>query len=113
MKPDEAYARVRKHCLAKKGVVEEYPWGDVAWKVRKKLFAVSSDGSHRVTVKSTLEEQSRLIEHPAIEIASYVGRYGWVTIAVTSRQTCRLALELIGSSYERVARGRTRSAKKR
>ena len=113
MKPDEAYARVREHCLAKQGVVEEYPWDDVAWKVRKKLFAVSSDGSHRVTVKSTLEEQSRLIEHPAIEVASYVGRYGWVTIAITSRETCQLALELIDASYESVAASRSRPKKQR
>ncbi len=113
MKPDQADARVRKHCLAKKDAVEEYPWGDVAWKVRKKLFAVSSDGSQRVTVKSTLEEQSRLIEHPAIEIASYVGRYGWVTIAITSRETYQLALELIDASYERVAASRSRPKKQR
>ncbi len=113
MKPDEAYAHVREHCLAKQGVVEEYPWDDVAWKVRKKLFAVSSDGSHRVTVKSTLEEQSRLIEHPAIEVASYVGRFGWVTIAITSRETCQLALELIDGSYERVAAGRSKFKKPR
>ena len=76
MKPDQACARVREHCLAKSGAVEEYPWGDVAWKVRKKLFAVSSDGSHRVTDQRPLAAQRRLIEHPSIEIASYVGRYG-------------------------------------
>ena len=45
---------------------------------------------------------------PHIEIASYVGRYGWVTIAVTSRQTCRLALELIDASYERVTVARSK-----
>ena len=111
MKTDDAYARVRKHCLAKKGVVEEHPWGDVAWKVRKKLFAVSSDGSHQVNVKCTLEEQSRLIEHPAVEIASYVGRFGWVTIAITSRETYQLALELIDASYERVAAGRSKKSR--
>ncbi len=111
MKPDVAYACVRVHCLAKKGVVEEYPWDDVAWKVRKKLFAVSSDGSHRVTVKSTLEEQSRLIEHPAVEIASYVGPYGWVTIAITSRTTCQLALELIDQCYERVTAKRPKKSR--
>lgn len=106
MKPDTAYTRVRKHCLAKENVVEEYPWGDVAWKVKGKLFAVSSDGSHRVTVKAALDEQARLIQHPAIEKASYVGRFGWVTIGITDRDTCRLALELIDESYVRVAPSR-------
>jgi predicted DNA-binding protein (MmcQ/YjbR family) len=105
---DQVYARIRKHCLAKPDAVEEYPWGDVIWKVRKKIFAGSSDGSNRVTVKATLEEQARLIEHPEIEVASYVGRFGWVTIAIKNKKMLALALELIDASYESVARPRKR-----
>jgi len=103
MKKDDVYARIRKHCLAKDGAVEEYPWGDVVWKVRGKIFAGSSDGNNRVSVKSTLQEQSRLIEHPAIEIAKYVGRFGWVTITIKSKKTLDLALELIDDSYFSIA----------
>ena len=85
MKPEEAHACVKRHCLAKKDVVEEYPWGDVVWKVQRKIFAGSSDGNNKVSVKSTLEEQARLIEHPNIEKAQYVGRFGWVTASPTAR----------------------------
>jgi predicted DNA-binding protein (MmcQ/YjbR family) len=102
MTTDEAYARIRKHCLAKEGVAEEYPWDDVAWKVRGKIFAVSSDGSNRVTVKSTPDEQARLVDHPAIEVAKYVGRYGWVTIAIKNKKTLQLALALIDESYNTI-----------
>jgi predicted DNA-binding protein (MmcQ/YjbR family) len=100
---DDAYASVREHCLSKQDVVEEYPWGDVVWKVRGKIFAASSDGNNRVTVKSSPDEQSRLIEHPAIEVAKYVGRFGWVTITIRSKKTLQLALELIDESYDSIA----------
>ena len=69
---------------------------------RDKIFAVSSDGSNRVTVKSSPDEQSRLIEHPAIEVASYVGRFGWVTITIKSKPTLQLALGLIDESYDSI-----------
>ena len=75
----------------------------MVWKVNNKIFAGSSDGSTRVSVKSTLELQARLIEHPAIEVAKYVGRFGWVTIEATDAETLQLALELIDDSYERIS----------
>ena len=103
MTRDEAYARVREYCLAKEGATEEYPWGDVIWKVRGKIFAGSSDGSNEVTVKATPEEQTPLIEHPAIAVAKYVGRFGWVTITIKNKQTLALTLELIDSSYDSLA----------
>ena len=105
MSPDDAYGLIRKHCLAKPDAVEEYPWGDVVWKIRGKIFAGSSDGSNRVSVKATLEEQARLIQHPAIEKARYVGRFGWVTITVKNKKVAQLARELIDESYSRVAPG--------
>ena len=102
MTKDQAYASIRKHCLAKKGAKEEYPWGDVMWKVRGKIFAGSSDGSNQVTVKATPEEQARLIEHPAIEIAKYVGRFGWVTLTIKNKKVLQLALDLIDQSYDSI-----------
>ena len=109
MKKDDVYARIRKHSLAKQGATEEYPWGDVIWKVRGKIFAGSSDGSNQVTVKSTRQQQSRLIEHPAIDVAKYVGRFGWVTITIENKKTLELALELIDESYESLAPKRKRT----
>jgi predicted DNA-binding protein (MmcQ/YjbR family)/GNAT superfamily N-acetyltransferase len=111
MTKDQVYARIRKHCLAKEGAIEEYPWDDVVWKVRGKIFAGSSDGSNQVTVKSTPEEQSHLIEHPAVEVAKYVGRFGWVTVTITNKKTLDLGLELVDESYRSLApkRKQTRS----
>jgi predicted DNA-binding protein (MmcQ/YjbR family) len=93
---------LRKHCMSKDGVVEEHPWGEVAWKVKGKMFALSSEGSTRVTLKATPEEQANLITHPCIEKAAYVGRFGWVVVDIQDKDTLGLALDLIDSSYAAV-----------
>ena len=113
MTKDEAYARVREHCLAKDKATEEYPWGDVIWKIRGKIFAGSSDGSNQVTVKATPEEQASLIEHPAIDVAKYVGRFGWVTVTIKNKKTLALTLELIDRSYDSLAPKRKTRSRRR
>ena len=113
MTRDDAYARVREYCLAKEGAREEYPWGDVVWKVHARIFAGSSDGSNQVTVKATPEEQTTLIEHPAITVAKHVGRFGWVTITIRNKKTLALALELIDRSYDSLALKRKSRSRKR
>ena len=96
-------AKIRKHCMAKPGVVEDEPWpGDTAWKVKGKIFAITGDGSS-LTVKSTLEKQAALVLHPNISRAAYVGRFGWVTIAIEGKESLELALELIDESYDSIA----------
>lgn len=104
----EAFKAIQAHCLAKEGAVEEYPWGHFAWKVKRKLFAVGTENESRVTVKSTLEKQQALVLHPNIEVASHVGRFGWVTITADSQDVLDLALELIDVSYDSVRRKRER-----
>lgn len=104
---DSVFEEYQAHCMAKPEVVEEYPWGEVVWKVRGKVFAIAGRGSRRVTVKSTLEKQSALVQHPHIEAAAYVGRYGWVTIDSRDDATLEIARDLIDESYEAVGR-RTR-----
>lgn len=101
----DVFARLQRHSLAKPGAVEEYPWGDVAWKVRGKLFAVTGQGAAGVTVKATLEDQAVLVQHPAISIAAYVGRFGWVSIEIGDEETLALACKLIDESYAGVAGG--------
>jgi len=76
MKPEEAFAAVRRQCLAKPDAVEDRPWDHLGWKVGGKLFCIGSENSATVTLKSTPEKQQALIQHPRIEVAAYVGRYG-------------------------------------
>jgi predicted DNA-binding protein (MmcQ/YjbR family) len=106
----EVFESIRTYCLAKESATEEYPWGDVVWKVSGKMFAGGCEGQNSVTVKSTLDEQAVLVQHPAIEVASYVGRFGWVTIHISDKATLKLAQHLIDGSYEAVRPKRKRAA---
>lgn len=88
--------------MAKENVTEEYPWGDIVWKVKGKMFIGTGTDAAAVSVKSSLDKQAVLIQHPDIEVAQYVGRYGWVTIHLRSEDSFDLALELIDESYDSV-----------
>ena len=94
--------RLREFCLAKPGAVEEYPWDNIVWKVKRKMFCATGQDMSRITVKATLEEQSALILHPHISVAAYVGKHGWVTIDLVDEVAFELALDLIDRSYELV-----------
>jgi predicted DNA-binding protein (MmcQ/YjbR family) len=94
---------IRAHCLQKPGAVEEYPWDSVVWKVGKKVFAIGALGENAFTVKSTPADQAIITQHPAVEVASYVGRFGWVTVTVTGRDSLDLARCLIDLSYDMVS----------
>jgi predicted DNA-binding protein (MmcQ/YjbR family) len=87
--PSPFAARVQAHCLSFPEAYEDYPWGQVSYKVGKKLFAsfsgipVDKDNPLRLTVKADPHDAEFLREMPGIHPASHVGRYGWVTIAIT------------------------------
>jgi predicted DNA-binding protein (MmcQ/YjbR family) len=100
----DIYSKVKAHCFAKPDVTEEHPWGDVAFKRKGKAFVFTSEGSARFTLKSTPEKQASLTLHPQIEVAAYVGRFGWITIEVIDEDTLGLALDLIDESYESVGK---------
>ena len=93
------------------GVTEEYPWGHPVWKIHGKMFAGSASDGSNVSVKATREDQAALIEHRAIRIADYVGRYGWVTVAISDQETLDLTLDLIDDSFEMVKPKRRKLSK--
>jgi len=101
---EQVFQEIQAHCLTKDGCAEEYPWGDVAWKVKGKCFAIGGEGSNRFTIKSTLAKQEVLILHPQVSVASYVGRFGWVTIEVVDDDTMALAKDLIDESFDMITR---------
>ena len=103
-------AALQAICLAQPGAWEDYPWGSVVFKVGPKMFATMGeiDGVARVTVKATPADAAVLVTRPGIAPAHYVGRFGWVTMAVAGEDDFALAGELIGASYVLVAPKRRR-----
>jgi hypothetical protein len=64
---------------------EVLTWGtDVTFRVRGKIFAIGGDGSDTLSVKATPATQAELIDlDPAtFSVAAYVGRFGWVHVAL-------------------------------
>jgi predicted DNA-binding protein (MmcQ/YjbR family) len=99
------FERIKTHCLEKPGAFEDHPWGETVFKVgpKGKIFCFCGIDTPTITVKSTIEKQAALIQHPNIEVAAYVGRYGWVRIHVEDVETLELALDLIDESYAAIA----------
>lgn len=81
MTADELLAEVRAVALSYPDSFEEQPWGDLAVKVRGKVFAFYGvrDGRFSITVKLP-RSQPAALESPHVEPTHYgMGRHGWVT----------------------------------
>jgi predicted DNA-binding protein (MmcQ/YjbR family) len=103
--PDVPYAReLQQHCLSFEGAWEDYPWGDVVFKVGKKMFSAvgAVDGKAHITAKATMPDADFLVQLPHIQRAAYVGRYGWLSVTI-DEETFEHAKDLIANSYALVA----------
>jgi predicted DNA-binding protein (MmcQ/YjbR family) len=95
--------RITELALSFPEAYEDRPWGDFpVFKVgQNKVFgwAVTEDDAVRVTVKLTAEEREIAHLLPYVSVARYVGRYGWITAAVTDEESLAAALEWLRESY--------------
>ena len=108
--PATPYAgEIRAYCLDLPAAWEDYPWGDIVYKVGTKMFAaLGGEDATSVTVKATPEDAEVLVQMPHIAVAPYVGRYGWVTVAIADDAALDQAMALISMSYDLVKRGGSR-----
>jgi predicted DNA-binding protein (MmcQ/YjbR family) len=77
-----AEKKLRAHGLAKREAYEEFPWGDRALKVAKKMFAIMScDAEHGLALTVKLGALSdEALQLPFTEPTGYgLGKSGWVT----------------------------------
>jgi predicted DNA-binding protein (MmcQ/YjbR family) len=102
MSPAALAERVRSLALSWPETYEDQPWGFPAFKVAaNKVFAwmwEEGDALH-VTVKLTKEEREIAYLLPYVRQATHVGRYGWITAAVTDEESLEAALEWVRESY--------------
>lgn len=76
--------RLRVVALALPGVDERETWGKPTFRVAGRLFLILGADGSTATMKATLAEQAALIatEPDAFSAAAYLGRHGWVTVAL-------------------------------
>jgi predicted DNA-binding protein (MmcQ/YjbR family) len=110
--PDPALSdldRIRSICLGFPGAVELETWGHPTFRIGKKMFAAAGGDPVQVSFKATLLEQQGLIQRPGFSRQHYTGRYGWVTVDLsTPGIDWEEIVELLAESYELIAPARKR-----
>jgi predicted DNA-binding protein (MmcQ/YjbR family) len=93
---------IRALALSLPSTYEDAPWGFPVFKVgNNKLFAMMTDHDCEceLTVKLTDDERDIALQLPDVRRASYVGRYGWITVRIVDEESLRAALEWLRESY--------------
>ena len=96
---------LRKFCTSLPGVTEDIKWGnDLCFSVGNKMFTVTGvdDATTGISMKTTPDKFSDLIERPGIRPAHYVARYHWITIEDQTAVTDEEIRQLIKGSYQLV-----------
>jgi predicted DNA-binding protein (MmcQ/YjbR family) len=108
--PDRPFAQeLQRFCLSFEGAWEDYPWGDIVYKLGGRIFCLLGIGGGMagITVKATHEDADALCQLPHIERARYIGRHGWVSVGIEDEDALGQAFDLIDASYKLV-RGKRR-----
>jgi predicted DNA-binding protein (MmcQ/YjbR family) len=101
---DPFYRQLFDYSAAKPNAVEDHPWGDTVFKIRGKVFAFLGNGERgAVTVKAAPDDLDSMLALSFIKRSAYIGRYGWVSVAVANDDALDLALRLIDQSYDLIA----------
>jgi predicted DNA-binding protein (MmcQ/YjbR family) len=103
-------AELRRACLTKPGVTEEFPFGESpsVFKVAGKMFAISSLRDRPLTVslkcEPELAQQLRLT-YPAIQPGYHLNKRHWNTITLDGSLSDEMILDMLEDSYDLVVAG--------
>lgn len=104
--------RLRELCFGLPGTEEVETWGHPTFRVRGKMFAAcgrNDAGAASMTVKSDPATQHALVEQGApYSVPAYVGRYGWVGIALDGPVDWGVVARLVTEAHRSVAPKRLR-----
>ena len=102
-----AFALLRSHGLGFPEVVEDFPWGHTALKVRNKTFVWldETDGALSLTVKLPVSRDFALVFDFASPAGYGLGRSGWIACRFAPGETPDLDLlkRWLAESYRAVA----------
>ena len=99
----------RSHCLSKKGVTEEFPFGEniLVYKVMGKMFALADvQDLNSVNLKVDPEIGIDLRErYTSVQEAYHMNKKHWITVMVDGKIPDRLIYQWIDNSYDLVKAG--------
>lgn len=105
----------RSYCLSKKGVTEEFPFGEetLVYKVMGKMFALTDlENFESVNLKVDPEVGADLQEkYPAVKPGYHMNKKHWITVAMDGSLPDKLVQSWIDTSYQLVVSGLTKKQK--
>lgn len=106
----------RDHCIRKKGITEEFPFGNetLVFKVMGKLFALAGiDTFESINLKCDPEEAVQLREkYDAVQPGYHMNKKHWNTVILDGSLPDKLVFKMIDDSYNLIAAGLAKAEKK-
>jgi predicted DNA-binding protein (MmcQ/YjbR family) len=103
----------RRHCISKKGVTEEFPFGEniLVYKVMGKMFALADlEDFTSINLKVDPEIGIELRErYTSVQEAYHMNKKHWITVLVDGKIPDRLIRQWIDNSYDLVKAGLSKS----
>lgn len=98
------FKQLQRICLALPEVEEKETWGEATFRVRDRIFVISSPDGDTASIKASLDDQSGLVamDPDTFAVAAYTGKYGWVRVRLAGVPP-ELAERLIRSAWRRTA----------
>ncbi len=104
MRPDLCLARVRALCRRLPATGEKQSWGHPNFTAGGRMFAALGDygGKPCLGIATSLEEQAFLLQDDRFAVAPYVGKHGWVTVALDRAPAWPLLEDLLTKAHARI-----------
>jgi predicted DNA-binding protein (MmcQ/YjbR family) len=96
---------LRTHALGYPETMEEFPWGESAFKVKGKTFVFMRADPNDLSFSVKLpKSRAQALKLPGSEPTHYgMGAKGWVTLRPTAKTPLKLLFAFIDESYRAVA----------
>lgn len=95
--------RLRAICLQLPEAVELETWDVPTFRVRNKIFVISSEDGALISFKADADERDSLLADDRFMSAAYLGRFGWVSMVLTGKVDLGEVDELARTSYALIA----------
>ena len=99
--------QIRKHASAYPEVTEDHPWGESAFKVKKKTFVFMHEGDDEMSFSCKLPlSRDFALSFPFTEPTHYgLGKSGWVTFKIdrNTKIDIKLVKAFVDESFRAIA----------